>query len=271
MGLLEGAVAAAGRYAEKRGVGDEQKEGKGKRVLLMVNGGLGDGVALTPTAVALKDEGWEVHIWPMRGNCTLLIPLWQKIGIATHTSRCDAKKIRYDEIGCPTAHSVLEERAKGFGFDRLASPRSHRLSLVDIAFDIARQLGIESDPEPAPFAKILEPLRNHTPDLVLVGCGVGRQPEAQAKKYEHWKEALDYCTIRPLGFIWTEHDSCDWFKDVRYATDFTGPRESIETLLPILARGRLYVGVDNGLGHLAAACGIQTITIFREGVTKPDL
>jgi len=51
-------------------------------------------------------------------------------------------------------------------------------------------------------------------------------------------------------------------------TDVAAPR-SIQGLLEILGTARLFIGNDSGPGHLAAACGLPTFTLF--GPQLPEL
>lgn len=229
-------------------------------ILLIVNGGLGDAVAVTYPAVALKTEGHSVAVWAMRGNARLMMPLWEKLGLEVIDNREAVTARQWDAIGCPCAAKTLAERAEGLDAKQLVTPRDHRKGLVDIAMDLARQLGVDKTPD-APLKEMVRELSRWTPDLVLVGAGVGRPPEAQRKRYPHWPEALGYLP-RPVAFLGTEDAREPWMGHVTYSDDLTGTTPALTDLLPVLARGRLYVGVDNGLGHLAAAAGIPTISLF---------
>ncbi len=225
--------------------------------LIIVNGGLGDAVMVTPCALAVRSLGYDVTIWPMRGNATRLTPLWKLIGIRA-VEKAEIAGQAFDVILGPTASSVLAERAKAFKSDRIVAPRSHAGQPVEVAMDMARQLGYEGPTNAVPFADLLP--KGRTRDAIVLGAGVGPREENQLKKWAGWP-ALVKRLDAPVFCIGDAAAAEPWMNEAP-CQNLIGRTENLADLIPIFTRAKCYVGVDNGVGHLAAAFGIPTMTVF---------
>ena len=246
------------RVAKKARDREQLGRSKAQRLLLIVNGGLGDAVMVTPCALSLRSAGHDVTIWPMRGNATRLNPLWGELDGIRAAAKADIAGKSFDVVLGPTAHRVLVDRAKAFKTQCIISPQSHRGHPVDVALDMAKQVGANGAVEAQPFARLL-PVKPK--DAVVIGPGVSGRAEAQEKRWGGWRDLVARL-VRPVFFLGLEGAGEPWMGTEPGCQSFIGQTASVADLLPILARAKCYVGVDNGLGHLAAACGIPTVTIF---------
>jgi len=57
--------------------------------------------------------------------------------------------------------------------------------------------------------------------------------------------------------------ACEWS-----IVDLTGKTPTLMDLVPVFMNTKLYIGVDNGIGHMASGLGLPTITLF--GPTNPN-
>lgn len=229
-------------------------------ILFVVNGGLGDAVAITYPAVAARDAGHHVSVWAIGGNATQMQPIWRELGL-TVVDREEAATADYDVIGCNCAESTLQSRCKGFaaikhGAELRVPGRPHG-TLVEEAMRLVPGLSI---PQP-PLGGLLG--KDDRRDIIL-GPGVGRPKQNQLKRWGHWPDVLRYWP-RPVTIIGDDNAREPWIAALaatdKGVTDRIG-QTSIRDILSVLSRARVYVGPDNGLGHLAAACGVPCITMF---------
>jgi len=240
------------------------------RILFIINGGLGDAAMMTPAITAcaisnVSEPGYHVDVFAMRGNARLMRPLWRLLAEREpYYDICVLDKpdteIEYEAALCPCAKSVLEERIERYRIKtkQLITPRTFRGHGQYL--DLAEQMNAYLHPHP--LKNLLKPAKR---DAIILGPGTGPGGKNQKKRWGGWDKLIKKLP-RPF-FIIGAADAGDYEIPTDPSDDVScslvGKTKSIEELIPYLERCRLYIGVDNGLGHLAAAFGIPTVTIFR--------
>jgi len=246
----------------------------GKRLLIMVNGGLGDAVGITYPAVAAVGLGYAVDVYPITGNACLMSELWAKIPGLRAIKREEAEKAHYYAVLCSTNEATLLERAKGLSYERVSNgnPLSNG-TIVQNAMRLLRAIGHDVPAPEAPLKSLFSALKLVTTgNTILIGPGVGRPEANQAKKIPgfFWVDLIRYLP-RPVKVIGDKRAVEDWQKQIAEFKDvenMIGKTDSLTALLAVLATGLIYYGPDNGIGHLAAACGVPTVSLFN-GTTDP--
>jgi hypothetical protein len=239
-------------------------------ILFMVNGGLGDAVAITHALVAARDLGYQVDIFPLGGNARLMNDLWTMMDGIEPVDKTTAHANEYEAVLCPTRMDVLVERAVGLNVKRHVTPSSFDGTIVDFAVRLVSDL--TGKPVAAPVAPLAELIARKPGSNILIGPGVGPREANQAKKWGGWPDFLRYIP-RPVTIIGDDTAREPWIAEAAKETDrsperkpqvfdMIGKTAAIVDLLPIMAEARCYFGPDNGLGHLAAACGVPTATLF---------
>lgn len=263
------------------------------RVLWWCNGGIGDAVMMAPALRLLAKAGWVVDFYPQRHPARLVGELLGMLpGITVLGERPQGAS--YDVVACDTTRGALTERTRGLHFGKLVTPRSWGGRPSDWALDIIEQLDAKDNPGPPVFAPLLPHPRR--PEMMLFGPGVGGNPKNQEKRWGGWVELAGKFPEETIGFVGNEDavleplhwrwcpackgqatqvtcvdpaawkcagpPACTW-----RVLDYIGKTPRLMDVLALFARTKLYVGVDNGLGHLAAECGVPTLTIF--GATDP--
>lgn len=260
-GLLDGLTKeqiqdrANRRASRNRGDGSANKG----RVLLIVNGGLGDAVAITYPAIAALRAGYSVDVWAIAGNATKMAPVWRELGLGV-VDRSTAAATIYNVICCNCAASALQTRCKGFAAlehgAALRVPGRPHGTLVEEAMRLVPGL-------PTPDAPLASLRGKQERRAIVLGPGVGRPQANQSKRWDHWQDVLNYWP-RPVEILGDDKAREPWIQELAEKDQGINDRLgcSIQDAISIFASARVYVGPDNGLGHLAAACGVPCITMF---------
>jgi len=264
-------------------------------VLWWNNGGLGDLCMMAPAIRRCAESDRRIVLYLAKSAPAFLAPLfadWEGVEVVTERP----ENVHCDVICCDCRADVLAERAEGLSHRQLISPLSWEGSPADWADDLVNQMGVPGPPRWNVFASALPHTRR--PELLLFGAGHGPNPQAQAKAWDGWRAA---CGAASMPGVWlgTLEDypppryrecpvcggsidelSCGDDGDRQWNTqacvaqcgwalsDARGYTPQIVDVMHLMAHGSLYVGIDNGLGHLAAACGLPTMTIFT--ATDPE-
>lgn len=231
----------------------EHKSGWGIRVdarkpagalLWIINGGIGD-VCMHLGAMDLcRRAGWAVSVALGGGGAPKMRGILDRLGYGFDGPA--------DAVLCVCPAATLQERAPDAAMR--ITPSNWAGGPRDWAMDCARQLNVVGKAPSASLRALLPetPTPTSPPVRIALGTQPGPRAENQAKRWEGWDDfraAVDRDTeIIEVG----EH---------------TGQTATLEDVLDVFAVSDFYVGIDNGLGHLAAACGIPTVTVFT--VTDP--
>lgn len=141
------------------------------------------------------------------------------------------------------------------------APHAHKtLHEVDCNMEAVRELGYSGL---TPSARVEHKPYTRTPlpdEFVAVGVGSGRG--VVHKRYPHWEAVCR--TLADSGvhlvFIGRADGRRDnWMSEI--GIDLT-ENTSVTDAAGILSSARMYVGIDNGLSHLAAAVGTPSIVIY---------
>ena len=228
-------------------------------ILFLINGGLGDSVMISPSIIACAKSYKKVSVYCMTERARKIYPLF---GANIHKYSRPIFKESFETVYCTCDSETLKKRVKRFNIQatKLLTPKSFHGSTWEYFNREFKSL----KPETACFANLLSPNKDKKikRNLVLLGPGVGRGAE---KKWNKWLELLKIVP-HPYTFIGDKNAYQPWQDDYESAI---GQTKEITDLIPLFDRARMYIGVDNGLGHLAASFGIPTITIFT--TTDADL
>ena len=244
------------------------------RLLFIVNGGVGDAVAITGAVIQARNAGHAVDVQALGGNAARLNSVWSLLKNVCPRNKGQASKEEYGAVLCPTRPSALRERVGGLKYHHLISPDGWGGGMYGYCRNLVKQLAEcypanTYSPVATPLAEVCQRKPGKT---ILVGPGVGPRKENQAKHYDRWPQVIRYLH-RPVQIIGDESAHAPWVPEVcardKQVESLIGKTPSIADLLPIMATARAYFGVDNGLGHLAAACGVPVISIF--GPTNPAI
>jgi glycosyltransferase involved in cell wall biosynthesis len=192
-------------------------------------------------------DGWEVQMMTVSGNCTLLEDSWKRLGLGIHDPNTPN---HFDFVACNCAQKTLEKRSKDLSFKELRVPGSPygRRTLVEECMELYP----EAETPKAPLRELVTQEGNR---VTVIGTGVGNHKDADKKEWARWAECLHYWNGEKV----TLGDKKA--KPVTGAKNLIG-KTSLNEAIQILGNAKVYVGVDNGLGHLAAAVGCKTVTVF---------
>ena len=268
-------------------------------VLWWNNGGMGDLCMMAPSIKRLAVSGRHVTLYLAKAAPAFLAPLlkrWANVTVLTERP----VDLHCDVVACDCDAVTLAARCAHLPHQREVSPRNWDGTPADWARDVADQIGADGPP-PAPlewnvFASSLPHLR--MPELVVMGAGHGPNPKAAPKAWDGWWKV---CGAVGMPHVWLgpadsyappEYDDCPLcgaaiegglrypgggtaYHEQRCAghcgwrlRDMRGHTPGVLAVAKVMALGALYVGIDNGLGHLAAAFGLPTMTVFK--ATDPD-
>lgn len=273
----------------------------------VMRGGAGDLVMIGYAIKLVSQQGWKIDLLAGSKFSRWLSPLlneWEGLNVLTERP----EGARYRVAACDCGSQTLRERTEKIDCDHLITPRSFGGSPSDWGEDVAEQImdlidECRDEEHQCDRTKLYNIFRGdlphpRVPKRVLVGPGTGSGDTENEKCWpvEHWKAV---CASAPVEFRWLGKD-CDepnlqWWDECPICggiiagvktnddadavictedgcgwavTNGIGMTKTPHDVLEQMSEGALYVGVDNGLGHLAAACGLPTITVF--GTTKPD-
>jgi len=254
------------------------------RILFIINGGLGDGVSAVYAIKASINLGYTVDVLSIAGGCTQLAAIWPLLGAET-VDRSAAIGRDYYAILCPTGMGTLQERAAGFKYKHLINGhptpsdtivgRWMRLVTDLLAVNSVNSVNNVTPviPEIAPLAFLKPaPIVQYdsagkeipSPKPYVIAPGVGRAPECEKKLWDRWPDLIRYIP-RPVVFVGDNKANFPWIENYAGQKEFTsliGKTPGITDLIAALAPAIAVITVDGGIGHLAAALGIQTVSIF---------
>lgn len=260
-------------------------------ILWIMRGGAGDLVMLAYGMRMVLNSGREIDLWAGRRYSGWLAPIfedWEGLNVLEEKPEAGSA---YRSVVCDCGRSTLEKRAQELEYDELITPNGHKGTPADWGYDLADQL-MDEDADRSRVYNILNGQLPHArvPKNVLIGPGTGSGPNSEKKHWSGWREV---CGSAPQTFIWLgEGDSCphppEWDEcpvcggelvdgaKKQYCSsgcgwcvvDKIGRTPTPRDVLAEMADAALYVGIDNGLGHLAAGCGLPTISVFVE--TSPE-
>ncbi len=153
---------------------------------------------------------------------------------------------------------------KGPGFapteSRVGVPNRHwrRYHEVESNMQAVRQCGYEGPAPAMTLGSWEEPENLLPPEPVVIGVG-GRSHDR--KKYPHWQQTCEQLKAAgvPLVFVGVKDTDEPWMDTC--GLNLCGPADLL-TLAGVLHMARLYVGIDNGPSHLAAAMGTPQIVLY---------
>ena len=264
-------------WRSKRGMGIGATAYRG-RLLFMISGGLGDAAEMTRTLLVASRLGYIVHVLVLGGLAGELGSIWALIPWVTQVTREQAAKLHYQAILCPTSAEALRQRAVGLAYEQLSNGSSVSPvggGIVETWQNLLISIGhlreeVRNLMPVSPLAYLLPPASR---DLLAVAPGVGsalKHLEKGDKRYPNWAAAVR-CLPRPLALIGNASAYEPWmdeFRGMAGVDNLIGSGKSLAELLPVLARTRLLLCPDNGIGHLAGLFGVPTLSIFN-GVTDP--
>jgi len=161
-------------------------------------------------------------------------------------------------------YAASEYWAKGPGFapveSKVGVPNRHwrRYHEVESNMQAVRQCGYAGPTPALSLSTWEEPQNLLPPEAVVIGAG-GRSHDR--KKYPHWKAVSELLKAAgvPLVFVGVKDTDEPWMDTV--GLNLCGTTDLL-TLAGVLNMARLYVGIDNGPSHLAAAMGTPQITLY---------
>ena len=131
---------------------------------------------------------------------------------------------------------------------------------VEANMDAVRRVGFEG-PTPVPDVEafaVPEGIPYRAKDYVAIGVECAG---FHSKRYSRWREACEILNKRgvKMVFLGTKKASEPWMD--RLGTNYCGKLE-LATSAGVLAWSRLYIGIDNGLSHLAAALHVPMVLLY---------
>lgn len=241
-----------------------------KKALWWCNGGIGDACMMAAGINALATSEFLVDFYPQRTAPRMVGELIGRLpGVTVLAEKPTGP---YDVVCCDCGEGTLKERTAGIPCSRLVTPKERNGTPRDWAVEIARLAGANTNAlnnsKRAVFAEMLPHARR--PNVVCFGTGVGGTTEVNKEKRwpdERWDKLCHALSAWPQVWIGAGDAYVPPAPEGLTIRNLCGKTENLSELLPIFAECALYIGVDNGLGHLAAACSVPTLSIF--GATDP--
>ncbi|MHC5056721.1 MAG: glycosyltransferase family 9 protein [Planctomycetota bacterium] len=232
------------------------------RLLIEAGGGIGNVVMATPAMAALRAMGYRVSAWllPEAAGAIGLLHGWSALDSVI--SGPPPAPPDFDMV----VHTVWSHR-------RGIHPREFFPGPVDLTITHeaeanmipVRALGF-AGPTPPPHVEH----DAHAPDafgLAGGGCcvlapGCNRDLFWDRKRWGGWKALADELARRGAmcAFLGTRRESRGWMTGPG-RVDLTG-RTTVRQAAGVMAGARCVVGIDCGLGHVAAALGVPTLVMF---------
>jgi heptosyltransferase-2 len=259
------------------------------KLLIVELWGLGDLVIATPFLRAAAEK-FEVTLLAKPFALELQPRLWPDVRVETFVAPWTAFKNKYRLWHWPLGEIIrlrrqLEARQFDFGFSARWDPRDHLLLKM---FGAQNRLGFPrlqsqifltrplARPDPqahryeswravAAALGLVLPARDKIftaqgrPPHVLIHSGAG-QP-VRVWPLEHYKNLAVH--LRGKNFqvqVACDPDQREWW--LRAGETFVATPSTVMELLSLIDRAGFFIGNDSGPGHLAAACGVPTFTLF---------
>jgi len=232
------------------------------RALYCLRAGMGDVLMSIPAQKALADmAGDQIDIWE-RG-----LHQGDDMAALLEAQPWVRKVIRKDEPVDLTFYPLVasEYWAKGPGFvpmgAKIGEPgRKWRVQHeVEANMQAVRQLGYDG-PTPAATLGTWQTIEGLElpPDYVVIGPG-GRSHDR--KEYPHWRQVAEHLRARgvPVVFIGEAKHDQPWMDTL--GTSLCG-KTTLLQLAGVLWKAALYLGIDNGPSHLAAAMRIPSVLLY---------
>jgi len=260
------------------------------KLLIVELWGLGDLVIATPFLRAAAGK-FDITLLAKPFALDLQPRLWPDVGVETFTAPWTAFKNKYHLWRWPLLEIIrlrrrLVREKFDFGLSARWDPRDHLLLKM---FGVKNRLGFPrvrsqmflTQPlaRPQPEAHRYESWRviAHALDVelpprekifipaarggktVLIHTGAG-QP-VRVWPLEKYKNLAAHLRRKNLQVqIACDADQRDWWR-LAGETDAATPR-TVAELIAVIDRAGAFIGNDSGPGHLAAFCGVPTLTIF---------
>jgi len=241
------------------------------KLLFIVGGGIGDAISQTWGYVAAQRAGHEVYVSTTMEPARAVEELWPLIGIRPVRA---AQRADFD-FDLVTSGSLFRHRwaelSNGWKAKRSVPPRPESEKRGNILLDglnILTDCGIDWRFPPPPFEGILGERKPKYLGVVCAGS-----PGKTETEFARWRDLLDCLPAGlPLLFLGAPHvPGPNSFGLVPHEdaapailADCIGQTPTLLEVLPLLRLCRAVLSVDTGLGHLAAACGIPTVTLMPE-------
>jgi len=231
------------------------------RILLVAGGGIGNVVMATPAVAALADMGCEVHVrLEAEARCAAeLLRGWAALA-GVCEDRCPGPE-RFDTV----VHTVWS-RPRGIHPDeRSPGPVDLRLMHEAKANMLpVRALGYVG-PMPPAHVEFDAPAEAHelAPGgywALATGCKADAFWERKRWSPRGWRE-LARRLPGPAVFLGAEAESRPWMSDGARLFDLTG-KTTLREAAGLIAGARAFVGIDNGLAHVAGAVGARAVVLF---------
>lgn len=239
------------------------------RILFLMADGycIGDGVSQSHAYAAALRAGHEVHVTAAAGPCALVEPLLERTGISVVPPGTT------DEYDLVLSGRITQEQFHA-GSARIAArrrvtplPRQLRgfLRHADLGVDALRRAGLFLPVPDLPLAPLLTTRRT---GYLLIAPGTS--PGRRAARWDRWPEFIQ-AFGGPVVLCGDSGAREAWQADLPSSVlDLIGRTSDMDDLLAVLADAALVLSPDTGVAHLAAACGIPTVTIFRSGQSRPE-
>jgi Glycosyltransferase family 9 (heptosyltransferase) len=251
-------------FEEVHGPGNPGKtvrQANASRGLYCVGSGLGNVLLCVPAMKALSSlSGAPIDIWDRgvrQGEVLDLLRSQMFVqSVFERSSIVDPSEYQYI-VGSFWADVPFEVSFSSYV--GRASRNWHQKHEVECNMDAVRALGYSDE---TPSADIVsandESYLSQYRQSVVVGIGCASY---QVKQYPFWEEVCADLANRkiPLVFMGTKHDHRGWMSE--YGADLTGS-VSLSKAAAIVHHASLYLGIDNGLSHLAAAVGTPSVVLY---------
>jgi len=233
----------------------------GTKGVLSISGGLGNAIMTIPAQKALYQlTGQPIDLIDegVPQDVKELFELQSWVG-QVHTEQPDPTQYKYFATSYWTKIPFFLPPGAEVGKAEQAFRTKHE---VESNMDAVRSLGYKG------FTPSIQ-LDTWRGSLVLplefIVIGVGSRA-FKGKSYPYWEDVCKelVCEGHSIVFLGAENDSEEWMET--YGLNLCG-QTTLSEAAHVLWRARLYVGVDNGLSHLAVSCGITTLALY--GPSQP--
>jgi ADP-heptose:LPS heptosyltransferase len=227
------------------------------RVLLAAGGGIGNVIMATPAVAALARLGFDVTVYlqPETAAAAGLLEGWPELsGVLTEPPP--------DPSGFDLAVHTAWSRRRGLHPEERAPGEIDLRTMHEAEADLlpARALGY-AGPLPPAHVECDESGVSLEPGSYCV-LAPGCNPDAfwERKRWSGWDELAGLLPGRSV-FLGTASESRPWMDRGPHRIDLTG-RTLLRQAAGWIAHSRGFVGIDNGLAHVAAALGVPTVALF---------
>lgn len=218
--------------------------------------GLGNAMAMLPALKALSTLG-AVDLWMEPGYHELFRGLGWIRHVVASPDELPQAPADYDAV-LPIAYF---DGVPGIELNNVPAVSVERWEVNEAEANMARvrALGYEGE---TPRVRLPDPGRYPgLPDRYAVIGACCRAGDAWARKRWPHFERLARMLPLPCVCIGGAADARDWMDAMAAVTNLCGRTTNTE-LAQVLAHAEVYVGNDNGPGHLAAAVGAPTVSLF---------